>query len=93
MPYPAFFLISKFQCGRQHGRVANGPNVRRLIARSYTALSIRAGDPSLRAREAERWVAAAIGFVKSAPQNIYGDDDEVIARAILLLWPTDVPSI
>jgi hypothetical protein len=75
MPYPAFSLISKFQFRRQHGRVTHGPNVRRLIARRYTALSTRAGNPCNRPLEAERWVAAAIGFVKSVPQNVFGDND------------------
>jgi hypothetical protein len=93
MPYPAVFLISKFQRRLQHGREAYGPNVRRLIARRRTVLSTLAGNSSFRALEAEQWVAAAIGFVKSVPEKVYGDNDEVIARAILRHWSSEVPSI
>jgi hypothetical protein len=74
-----------------------GPSVKKLICRKMAQLMIPDGggfadglrelsDPSNianRAREATSWVQQAINLVKSAPDNPYGGDDELIAGEIL----------
>lgn len=75
-----------------------GPNARRLVTRKLAVDAIPAGspdpfaaglrflsDPGLgaRAQAAEDWVKRAIALVKGAPDNPYGNDDEVIAAELL----------
>lgn len=76
-----------------------GDNVRRLMIEFASTLAIRSGNgtPMENAlsvlikpgglvdnmREALRQTELALDAMKSAPDNPYGDDDEVIAGAIL----------
>lgn len=73
------------------------PNVNKLIARKMAIDAIPAGGglgDGLRFlasaesimdghKKAKEWVEQAIAAVKGAPDNPYGDDDEVIAAEIL----------
>ena len=75
-----------------------GPNVKKLIAAKMAADAIPKGcglqsgleylmAPGLpqRAQAAAEWVRDAIQAVKSAPDNPFGDDDEMIAGEMLRL--------
>jgi hypothetical protein len=79
--------------------MSQGPNVKRLIAIRIGNAAIPNGceNPmgeglaflvdrdrvTQAARAATRWVEEALAAVKSAPDNPYGDDDEVIAGELL----------
>jgi len=77
--------------------MSQGPNVKRLITQRMAQVMIPPGGGFLTglealakpgnigkvAREATDWVNKAISLVKEAPNNPYGDDDEVIAGEIL----------
>ena len=74
-----------------------GPNTRELLARFIALEAVPSGgglgsglnflvDPERRRKGIERAMSnleAALAAVKSAPDNPYGDDDEIIAAAIL----------
>jgi hypothetical protein len=74
-----------------------GPNVKKLIVRRMSQLIVpkdgglmdalkslsSAENISKTAREATAWVEAAVAAVKAAPDNPYGDDDELIVGEIL----------
>ena len=74
-----------------------GPNVKKLIVRRISMLAVPDGggcadaigwltspdSVSKTVREATEWVKEAIGVVKTAPDNSFGDDDEAIAGEIL----------
>jgi hypothetical protein len=74
-----------------------GPNVKKLIIRKMSKDAIPDGGGfedglaflmnqdalTKTARHATEWVQKAIDAVKAAPDNPYGDDDEMIAEAIL----------
>lgn len=74
-----------------------GPNEKRLVTKRMAAIMIPPGAGPLEgfnalsnpirlgeiAKEATEWVSAALWAVKLAPNNPYGNDNEVIAAAIL----------
>lgn len=72
-----------------------GPNFKKLVCHKMSVDAIPPngglmdgirflqGDIAGAAREAQAWVRKAIDAVKAAPNNPYGDDDEVIAGEIL----------
>jgi hypothetical protein len=72
-----------------------GPNEKKLVIRRISMLMIQDGgdfsdglralcdNPSQYVKPATEWVSEALEAVKAAPDNPYGDDNEVIAAAIL----------
>lgn len=73
-----------------------GPNVKKLIAHKMAmdaippgggfadgANFLLSGNLGESGRNAAEWVKQAIHAVKAAPDNPYGDDEEVIAAEIL----------
>lgn len=84
----------------------HGSNVKKLLLARMSALLIPpdTADPlvaSIRAlqssgclrdayKEAEQWTHAALAAIKSAPDNTYGTDDEVIAGMLLQRIATTV---
>jgi len=74
-----------------------GPNVKKLIAHKMSLEMVPSGSGFMGAIEAIRepgrigreakaatdWVQMAITAVRSAPDNLFGDDDELIAGEIL----------
>ena len=76
-----------------------GPNVRKLIAHQMAVIAIPPGsgagtrealdmltDPKKLGatwKEARAWVEGALAAIKAAPDNTFGNDDEVIAHELL----------
>ena len=78
--------ISQRKCGENLSKLAFAKftrEVNSVVAGIHLLKSLGESDGRQKLRECFEWAFASIDRIKSHPDNPHGDDDEVIARAIL----------